>query len=90
VFLLDKLRRIVGAAMPYLVVITVVCALVAWYAHPRLPPTRAQRTQAPAHRATDRVPVGASARCSDGTYSFNEHRSSACMHHGGVAVWLNH
>ncbi len=34
------------------------------------------------------VPTGASARCRDGTYSFSQHRSGTCSHHGGVAQWL--
>lgn len=34
------------------------------------------------------VPDGASARCEDGTYSFSEHRSGTCSHHGGVEEWL--
>ncbi|MDT7540595.1 MAG: hypothetical protein QOE33_499 [Acidobacteriota bacterium] len=34
------------------------------------------------------VPVGASARCRDGSYSFSEHRRGTCSHHGGVAQWL--
>jgi hypothetical protein len=34
------------------------------------------------------APVGASARCRDGTYSFSEHRRGTCSHHGGVARWL--
>lgn len=34
------------------------------------------------------VPAGATARCADGTYSFSEHRSGTCSHHGGVAEWL--
>ncbi|HYT45260.1 MAG TPA: DUF3761 domain-containing protein, partial [Methylomirabilota bacterium] len=28
------------------------------------------------------------AKCSDGTYSFSQHRSGTCSHHGGVAQWL--
>ncbi|MGC2373606.1 MAG: DUF3761 domain-containing protein [Solirubrobacteraceae bacterium] len=35
------------------------------------------------------VPVGATARCADGTYSFSEHRSGTCSYHGGVAEWLS-
>jgi hypothetical protein len=35
-----------------------------------------------------RPPIGASARCRDGTYSFSEHRRGTCSHHGGVAQWL--
>jgi len=35
-----------------------------------------------------RAPVGASARCRDGTYSFSEHRRGTCSRHGGVAQWL--
>lgn len=33
-------------------------------------------------------PVGASALCSDGSYSYSQHRSGTCSHHGGVARWL--
>lgn len=34
------------------------------------------------------VPAGATAQCVDGTYSFSQHRSGTCSHHGGVAQWL--
>ena len=37
----------------------------------------------------DTHPPGATARCNDGTYSFSQHHSGTCSHHGGVAVWLN-
>ena len=40
----------------------------------------------PAYSET--VPVGASAQCRDGSYSFSQHRSGTCSHHGGVAKWL--
>lgn len=33
------------------------------------------------------APAGATAQCSDGTYSFSQHRSGTCSHHGGVAEW---
>jgi hypothetical protein len=36
------------------------------------------------------VPRGATARCRDKTYSFSEHASGTCSHHGGVAVWIHH
>ncbi len=32
-----------------------------------------------------RRPVGATAHCGDGTWSFSEHRSGTCSHHGGIA-----
>jgi hypothetical protein len=35
-------------------------------------------------------PAGATALCVDGTYSFSEHASGTCSHHGGVARWINH
>jgi Protein of unknown function (DUF3761) len=35
-------------------------------------------------------PAGATARCRDGTYSYSEHASGTCSHHGGVARWLHH
>jgi hypothetical protein len=34
------------------------------------------------------VPAGATAQCSDGTYSFSQHRQGTCSHHGGVSEWL--
>lgn len=33
------------------------------------------------------IPVGASAVCEDGTYSFSQHRQGTCSGHGGVAEW---
>ena len=36
------------------------------------------------------APAGATAKCGDGTYSFSEHRSGTCSHHGGVSSWLVH
>lgn len=38
--------------------------------------------------AATTAPVGASAQCNDGTYSFSEHRRGTCSHHGGVVEWL--
>jgi 5-methylcytosine-specific restriction endonuclease McrA len=38
--------------------------------------------------ATAAPPPGATALCQDGTYSFSQHRSGTCSHHGGVARWL--
>ena len=37
----------------------------------------------------DAPPPGATAQCTDGTYSFSQHHSGTCSHHGGVAVWLD-
>jgi len=34
------------------------------------------------------IPAGATAVCADGTYSFSQHRSGTCSHHGGVIKWL--
>jgi hypothetical protein len=34
------------------------------------------------------APPGATALCRDGTYSYSQHRSGTCSHHGGVAKWL--
>jgi hypothetical protein len=30
-------------------------------------------------------PLGATTMCSDGTWSFSQHRSGTCSHHGGIA-----
>jgi len=37
---------------------------------------------------TSSAPAGATAQCSDGTYSFSQSRRGTCSHHGGVASWL--
>ena len=42
----------------------------------------------PAYSTNNSVPVGATARCRDGTYSFSQSRSGTCSHHGGVGQWL--
>ena len=34
--------------------------------------------------------AGATAKCRDATYSYSEHASGTCSHHGGVAVWIHH
>ena len=39
--------------------------------------------------AATAAPPGATARCRDGTYSYSQHHSGTCSHHGGVAVWLD-
>lgn len=37
---------------------------------------------------TDAPPVGATAQCRDGSYSFSRTRSGTCSGHGGVARWF--
>jgi hypothetical protein len=37
---------------------------------------------------TPTAPVGATAICKDGTYSYSATRSGTCSHHGGVRTWL--
>ena len=48
-----------------------------------LPQVRATTTTA----VTNAAPAGATARCTDGTYSYAAHHQGACSHHGGVAVF---
>jgi hypothetical protein len=45
------------------------------------------------HRPTtdpNAAPGGATALCVDGTYSYSQHASGTCSHHGGVARWIHH
>jgi hypothetical protein len=35
-------------------------------------------------------PHGATAKCRDGTYSYSQHASGTCSHHGGVRRWIHH
>lgn len=46
-----------------------------------------EEVHSPAYSEDGAVPVGASAQCADGTYSFSEHRQGTCSHHGGVSSW---
>ena len=39
--------------------------------------------------AADSPPPGATAKCRDGSYSYSQHHSGTCSHHGGVAAWLD-
>ncbi len=48
--------------------------------------TYGNEVHSPAYSNT--TPVGASAQCKDGTYSFSQSRRGTCSHHGGVAEWL--
>lgn len=43
----------------------------------------------PAHTVSGAVPLGASAQCRDGSYSFSLHYRGTCSHHGGVSKWFN-
>ena len=47
-----------------------------------------QTIHSPAHSKDGSIPAGATARCSDGSYSFSQHRRGTCSHHGGVDSWL--
>lgn len=42
----------------------------------------------PSPRQAPSAPAGATAKCSDGTYSFSQSRRGTCSGHGGVASWL--
>jgi len=44
---------------------------------------------APGAASGGSAPPGATAQCKDGTYSYSQHHSGTCSHHGGVAVWLD-
>ncbi len=46
-----------------------------------------QTVHSPAY-SSGGVPSGATAQCSDGTYSFSQSRRGTCSHHGGVSKWL--
>jgi Protein of unknown function (DUF3761) len=46
------------------------------------------QVHSPANTDDGSVPAGATAQCGDGTYSFSQHHSGTCSHHGGVAQWL--
>jgi uncharacterized protein YgiM (DUF1202 family) len=61
------------------------------YPSPRSSSIRLRKADASTSRGlvrSETAPSGASARCSDGTYSFSQNRRGTCSHHGGVAQWL--
>ena len=43
----------------------------------------------PVAAAVGAPPPGATAQCRDRSYSYSQHHSGTCSHHGGVAVWLD-
>jgi hypothetical protein len=46
-------------------------------------------TSSTSSNSTSSAPGGATAQCNDRTYSYSQHRSGTCSHHGGVARWIN-
>jgi hypothetical protein len=50
--------------------------------------TNVDGNQIPDPVSAPAAPAGATAQCGDGTYSFSQHHSGTCSHHGGVATWL--
>ena len=50
--------------------------------------TNVDGNEVPSPYKASSAPAGASARCRDGSYSFSQHRSGTCSHHGGVDEWL--
>lgn len=53
---------------------------------PRTPASQPQSSQPKQRERT--APLGATAECNDGTYSFSQNRRGTCSHHGGVRRWL--
>lgn len=49
--------------------------------------SKGERVQSPTWYNS--IPIGATAECYDGTYSFSRNWSGTCSHHGGVKRWLN-
>mgnify|MGYP001254029445 CR=1 FL=1 len=45
-----------------------------------------RRIQSPTYYSS--TPVGATALCRDGSYSFSQNHRGTCSHHGGVAKWF--
>ena len=57
--------------------------------HKRYINKEGNQVHGPAHTKSGQAPAGATAQCRDGSYSFSQHRSGTCSHHGGVGRWLN-
>jgi len=51
--------------------------------------SQGQAVRRPARTLNSQAPLGASAQCRDGSYSFSAHHRGTCSHHGGVAQWLH-
>jgi hypothetical protein len=43
--------------------------------------------QSPTFTSDGSAPVGATAQCRDGSWSFSQHHQGTCSHHGGVTAW---
>jgi hypothetical protein len=50
--------------------------------------SKAAPTAKSAATAGNTDPMGATAKCKDGTYSKSKHHKGSCSHHGGVAEFL--
>lgn len=47
-----------------------------------------QEVHQPAKSLNGQIPIGASAQCADGDFSFSRHHSGTCSGHGGVKRWI--
>jgi uncharacterized protein YgiB involved in biofilm formation len=59
-----------------------------FYSHSHYTNASGNLVHSPTKTRTNAIPSGASAKCSDGSYSFSQHRRGTCSHHGGVSSWL--
>ena len=50
--------------------------------------SKGNRVRSPTRTSDNQPPVGATAQCRDGTFSFSQSRRGTCSHHGGVAKCL--
>jgi hypothetical protein len=53
------------------------------------PPVAADKTTMPGPPSTGAPPAKATAKCKDGTLSYNMQHSGACSRHGGVESWID-
>lgn len=56
----------------------------------KVPTTNSPPQATPTTPSTNSSYSDATALCVDGTYSYSQHASGTCSHHGGVAQWINH
>ena len=80
------MKKLFKIILPFLLLVVIVSPFSAFASSPYYTNISGQKVHLPTYSQT--APVGSTALCRDGSYSFSAHRRGTCSHHRGVSKWL--
>lgn len=79
------IKKIVKAFIPFLLLAILLSPFSAYASSSYYTNSSGSKVHVPI--ASQVIPIGASAKCKDGTFSFSTHRRGTCSGHKGVKTW---